>query len=130
MRLKVLLPTDVLVDEEVHKVSAEARDGSFTLLPRHIDYVTVLVPGLFSYSREDDSQVYLAMAEGVLVKRADRVFVSTRNAIRGEDLDTLWQTVRQEFEELDDREREARSVIAALESTLVRELAALRTQQP
>ncbi len=49
MRLKVLLPTEVLVDEEVVKVTAEAENGSFCLLPRHIDFVAALVPSLLSF---------------------------------------------------------------------------------
>jgi F-type H+-transporting ATPase subunit epsilon len=37
MRLKVLLPTMVLVDEAVSKVVAEAENGAFCLLPKHVD---------------------------------------------------------------------------------------------
>ena len=36
MRLKVMLPTERLVDEEVTKVIAEGSDGSFCLLPKHL----------------------------------------------------------------------------------------------
>ena len=53
MNLKVLLPTRVLIEEEVAKVTAEAENGSFTLLPRHIDFVTFLPPGLLSYVDEE-----------------------------------------------------------------------------
>ncbi|NMC75543.1 MAG: F0F1 ATP synthase subunit epsilon, partial [Geobacteraceae bacterium] len=45
MKLTVLLPTGVLVDQEVTKVTAEAENGSFCLLPRHIDFLAALVPG-------------------------------------------------------------------------------------
>jgi len=45
MQLKVLLPTQVLVDEPVSKVVAEGEDGSFCLLPRHVDFTSALVPG-------------------------------------------------------------------------------------
>ena len=41
MRLKVLLPTPVLEDEEVAKVVAGAENGSFCLLPRHVDFAAV-----------------------------------------------------------------------------------------
>ena len=49
MKLKVLLPTEVLVDEEVQKIGAEAEDGELTLLPRHIDLTTTLAPGVLSF---------------------------------------------------------------------------------
>jgi F-type H+-transporting ATPase subunit epsilon len=50
MRLRVLLPTDVLVDREAAKVIAEAANGSFCLLPRHVDFVAALVPGILRYT--------------------------------------------------------------------------------
>ena len=46
MRLKVLLPAKVAVDEEVTKVTAEAANGSFSLLPRHVDFIAALVPAI------------------------------------------------------------------------------------
>jgi F-type H+-transporting ATPase subunit beta len=46
MKLMVLLPGEVFMEEEVEKVIAEARNGSFCLLPRHVDFVAALVPGL------------------------------------------------------------------------------------
>ena len=49
MKLMVLLPTEVLIDEEARKITAEAQNGSFCLLPRHIDFVTALVPGILSF---------------------------------------------------------------------------------
>ena len=131
MALKVLLPTSVFIDQPARKVTAEAEDGAFTLLPRHIDFVTILVPGIFSFVPADaDEPVYLAMADGVLVKRGFDVMVSARNAIRGDDLATLWQTVHEEFYKLDERERQARSIIAALEISLARQIAALGSSEP
>lgn len=130
IQLEVLLPTEVLIEQAVKQVSAEAHHGAFTLLPRHIDCAVLVVPGLFSFVTENDEQVYLAMAEGVLVKRGFDVRVSTRNAVRGEDIDTLWETVREEFRQLDDRERRARSVIASLESALARQIQGLGGEEP
>ena len=44
MQLKVLLPSRILVDEAVTKVTAEGEDGCFCLLPRHVDFTTALAP--------------------------------------------------------------------------------------
>ena len=46
MRLRVVLPERLLLDEETTKIVAEARNGSFGLLPRHVDFVAGLVPGI------------------------------------------------------------------------------------
>lgn len=120
MRLRLLLPTMVLVDEQVQKVSAEAGEGSFTLLPRHIDFVTALVPGLLSFVTEAGEEEFLAVDEGILVKCRDEVLVSTLNAVRGPDLGKLKQTIAEEFRRLDERERLTRAALARLETHFIR----------
>ncbi len=120
MNLRLLLPTDILVDETVKKISAEANNGAFTILPRHIDFATVLIPGIFSYVDEQGKEVFFAMDEGVLIKRGNDVRVSVRQAMRGDNLEHLSQVLREQFEQINDRERKARRVLADLESTLVR----------
>lgn len=120
MNLKVLLPTEVLVDQEVAKVTAEAENGSFCLLPRHIDFVAALPPGLLAYETQEGQEVFLAVDQGVLVKAGPRVLVSLRNAVIGEDLGELRRMVVERFRTLDDRERSTRTVLAKLEGSFVR----------
>ena len=120
MRLRILLPTQILVDKEVAKVTAEAENGSFCLLPRHIDFVAALVPGILCFESSGGKEEFLAVDEGILVKCGQEVFVSTRNAVQGSQLGTLRRTVEEQFEVLDDRERVARSALAKLEADLVR----------
>lgn len=120
MRLKVLLPTEILIDEAAKKIVAEAENGSFCLLPRHIDFVAALVPGLLSFVSSEDQEKFLAVDEGILVKCGPQVTVSTRNAVVGADLGTLRQTVEQQFQVLDERERMARSAVVKLEADFVR----------
>ena len=120
MRLKVLLPTEVLLEGEVNKVVAEAQNGTFCLLPAHIDFVTALVPGLLSFEDPQGREVFLAVDEGVLVKKGQDVTVSTRNAVRGPDLGRLRETVEEQFKVLDDREKTARSAMAKIEAGFVR----------
>ena len=120
MKLKVLVPSEVLIDQEVTKVIAEAENGSFCLLPRHIDFVAALVPGLLSFESGEGREEFLALDEGILIKCGPEVLVSTRNAVRGPDLGKLKQTVEEEFRVLDDREKMARSAVAKLEANFVR----------
>ena len=120
MRLKVLLPSRVLVDEQVSKVVAEAGNGFFALLPRHVDFLAALVPGLFSFVTEEGREEFLAVDEGILVKVGQEVLVSTRNATRGPDLGTLRQTVEEQYLRQDERERQTRTALAKLEADLVR----------
>jgi F-type H+-transporting ATPase subunit epsilon len=120
MKLKVLLPTEILVDQEVTKVIAEAENGSFCLLPRHIDFVAALPPGILIFESAEGHEEFIAVDEGTLIKVGREVLVSTRNAVRSSELGTLKQIVEQEFRVLDDREKMARSASAKLEADLVR----------
>jgi F-type H+-transporting ATPase subunit epsilon len=120
IRLKVLLPTEVLVDEEVSKVVAEAYDGSFCLLPRHVDFLAALVPGIFSFSTPGGREEFLAVDEGILVKCGREVLVSTKNAVRGPNLGMLEKTIEKTFRAIDDREETAQMAFAKLEASFVR----------
>lgn len=126
MNLCVLTPTEVLLDREVGQVTAEAENGSFSLLPRHIDFVAALVPGLLSFREVDGRALrHVAVDEGILVKCGDDVLVSVRRAVVGTDLESLERTVADEFRQLDEHERGARSALARLEAGAIRRFAQL-----
>ena len=120
MNLKVLLPTEVLIDEPAIKIIAEAENGSFCLLPQHTDFVAALPPGILTFITDKNVEQFVGVAEGVLVKFGMDVRVSTLNAVRGESLGTLKQTITERFLVLDDRERVARSAIAKIEADFFR----------
>jgi F-type H+-transporting ATPase subunit epsilon len=120
MNLKVLLPAEVLVQEDVAKVTAEAHNGSFCLLPKHVDFVAALVPGILSFETAGGREAFVAVDEGILVKCGEEVMVSTRNAMRGPDLGQLRRTVEERFKVLDDREKTARSAMVKIEAGFVR----------
>jgi len=120
MNLKVLLPTKVLLDETVTKVIAEAQNGYFCLLPRHIDFTTALMPGILSYQTEKGEEIFLAVDEGILVKFGQEILVSTRNATQSPDLDQLKRIVEKEFKTLDEHEKVARSAVAKIEANFIR----------
>ena len=126
MHLEILLPTRILVDTDVIKVIAEAENGSFCLLPHHIDFVAALVPGLLSFTLSDGQEEFTALAEGVLVKRGNEVLISTINGVHGADLGQLNRVVREEYVKLDERDRRARSALARMEADFVRRFMELR----
>jgi F-type H+-transporting ATPase subunit epsilon len=122
MKLKVWLPTEVLLDEAVSKIKAEAEDGWFGLLPKHVDFVTALVPGVLTFEPCGKPEEYLAIDHGILVKCGAEVSVSTRNAVRGTNLAQLKKDVERQFRERAEREKAARALEAKLEADLVRGL--------
>jgi F-type H+-transporting ATPase subunit epsilon len=120
MRLKVVLPTEVLLDKEVIKIIAEAENGSFCLLPRHIGFVSALVPGVMSYVSTGGKEEFIAVDKGILVKCGPEVVVSTGNAFASADLGMLKKTIEMKFSILDEHQRKVQSAVAKLEANLVR----------
>jgi F-type H+-transporting ATPase subunit epsilon len=121
MRLKVILPMRIFLDQEVTKVIAESTNGSFCLLPKHIDFVAALVPGIISFESEKEEE-YLAVDQGILVKCASEVRVSTRRAVRSRDLGELKSIVKQEFRTLDEKEKKTRTILAKLEADFAKNI--------
>jgi len=124
MNFKVLLPFRIFAEKTgVTRIVAETREGSFGILPRRLDCVAALAPGILIYEKEIEGEVYLAVDEGVLIKTGLDVLVSVRNAIAGTDLAKLRDSVEREFLNLDEREQSVRSALAKMESGFIRRLA-------
>ena len=124
MTLKVLLPFQVFAEKTgVTRIVAETHEGSFGILPRRLDSVAALAPGILIYENEIEGEVYLAVDEGMLIKTGLDVLVSVRNAIAGTDLGKLRDSVEREFLNLDEREQSVRSALAKMESGFIRRLA-------
>lgn len=127
MNLRVLLPFEIFVEKhDVSRIVAETPDGAFGLLPRRLDCVAVLVPGILTYESDSEGEVFLAVDEGTLVKTGPDVLVSVRRALVRADLEQLRQAVEQEFRSLSEQEQNVRSIMAKLESSFLRRFGALR----
>jgi F-type H+-transporting ATPase subunit epsilon len=127
MNLKILLPFQVFADKgNVKRIVAETHDGSFGILPQRLDCTAALCPGILMYESESDGEVVLAIDEGILVKTGKDVLISVRNAIGGANLGQLHEAVNREFMNIDEREKNVRSVMAKLEIGFIRRLEEIR----
>lgn len=119
IELKIYLPTGIFIEEKVVKVKGESPAGGFCLLPRHIDYVTALVAGIFSYTDLDRREFFLALDNGILVKKGQEVMIAARRAVGGE-LGRLNQEVEKMLETRNEREKLNKSAVAKLEAGFLR----------
>jgi F-type H+-transporting ATPase subunit epsilon len=118
MDLKIQLPSNIFaIIKNVENIVAETTEGSFGFLPQRLDCVAVLVPGIFMY--KTDTEHYIAVDEGLLVKAGQLVLVSVRNAVGGVELGKLADTVKNKFKNEDDKEEQFRHMVSKLESGLL-----------
>lgn len=120
MRLKILLPAYVFLEQETQKIVAEGRNGYFCLLPRHVDFVSALTPSILMLVNEAGMKEYIAVSEGILLKIGSQVFISVHDAVKGENLNTLKQTVAENFVRLTEREETSRNALGKLEADTIR----------
>ncbi len=126
MHLTVMTPVETVLDAQAAKILAEAVNGAFCLLPGHVDLVTILTKGIFSYVDASETEHFLAVDAGVLVKQGGRVFVSCRHAVKGAALGELRATVEERFKHLSTQEEKAKRAMNKIEAGVVRRFLDMR----
>lgn len=119
MRIKLILPYKTILDKKVEKITAPGSNGDFQILPKHIDGTWSLKPGILTLT-DHDTDFYYAINQGLVVKQGSIVYISIFQAIAGESLEELSQTVAESLQILDERERKAREVLIKLETDTIK----------
>lgn len=123
MNLKILLPFRIFSEtKNVTRIVIETSEGSYGFLPQRLDCVAALVPGILTYETENGGIHYLAIDEGVLIKAGMEVMASVRNAFDGKDLGKLHELIEKQFMNLDEKEKNVRSVMTKMESGFIQRL--------
>ena len=126
MKLNVLTPKDSFFEQDVLKIIAEGEKGYFCLLPNHVDYISTLKPGILSFEVVENKPIFMAVDEGVLVKKGEDVTLSVRNAFKGTILTGLKKFVEDEYENLDKEEKRSREILAKLEGDITKLIKEMR----
>jgi len=122
MNLEIVLPDRIFAQHaDVSSISVRTSAGSLGLLPKRLDCVAALVPGILVYQWQSTTS-YVAVDQGVLVKRGPEVLISVRRAITGRNLSDLQEMVQRSFLQIDAGERDLRDAVAKMEAALVGEL--------
>jgi F-type H+-transporting ATPase subunit epsilon len=124
MRLRITTPLSVAVDEDgILALRAEDATGSFGILPRHADFLTSLAISIVSWQSENETQHYCAVRGGVLSIDAGRdIAIATREAVAGDDLATLDQTILGRFRADIETERTERVESTRLQLNAIRQI--------
>ena len=91
LTLTIATPSARIIDRsEVQALRAEDGSGSFGILPRHADLLTVLVPSVLRWRLPSGDMRYCAVDSGVLTVRGGfEVAVACRQALPGDDIEAL-----------------------------------------
>lgn len=119
MKLKIGTPYFSMNYENVSKVKAEGMEGNFTILPKHMDYVSVLIPCIVKFEINGE-ELSVAVDEGLLIKRGDEVKIAVREMIEPKADETMKSAIHRYYDELEENERKGREIMAKLEGEIIR----------
>jgi F-type H+-transporting ATPase subunit epsilon len=99
MRLRIVTPLSVVIDEDgVLALRADDATGSFGIMPRHADFLTSLAICVVSWESSNGMRHYCAVRRGALsVNGGHDIAIATREAVPGDNLVTLDETVLARF---------------------------------
>ncbi len=129
MILKVYSPIGIVMEKEIQKIDFEALNGYYTLLPKHVDFVTAMPPNIVKYQTTDNALHYMACNHGILVKQGDIVSMSVQKAILNDNLKTLTEAIQTEFKQDEEERKEVNTAMARLEAGLTRGIMQLNGQE-
>jgi F-type H+-transporting ATPase subunit epsilon len=99
MRLRIVTPLAVVIHaEDVLSLRAEDATGSFGILPGHTDFLTGLAISVVIWEGDNKIRHFCAVRRGVLsVVGGQDIAIATREAVPGDDLANLSETVLARF---------------------------------
>jgi len=124
MRLRIVTPLAMVIDANgVQALRAEDASGSFGVLPRFADFLTSLTISVVSWRGGDGASHYCAVRRGLLsVTGGHEIAIATREAVAGDDLATLDQTVLARFRDDVEAERAERVGDIRLQLDAIRQI--------
>jgi alternate F1F0 ATPase F1 subunit epsilon len=114
------MPPEVSGNMRLKAVSFEALDGYRTLLPKHVDFVSILAAGIICYETEGGAMKYAACHQGVVVKKGKDVNISAQGIVKADTLEELRQMIELDFKQNEEHRKELNTAMARLEIGLVR----------
>jgi F-type H+-transporting ATPase subunit epsilon len=86
IRLRVVTPSRLLLDEEVDEVTAPGAFGEFGVLPDHIAFLSLLVAGEMSY-KQGSARSYFAVSGGYAEVLDNTMTVLANSAEYADEID-------------------------------------------
>lgn len=122
MRLRIVTPLSIVVDEDVDSLRAEDASGTFGILAGHAPFLTALAISIVSW-RTAQVERFCAVRGGVLsVTAGNTVAIATREAVAGDSLVTLDVEVLAQFQSDADDERTENAASVRLQLDAIRRM--------
>jgi F-type H+-transporting ATPase subunit epsilon len=120
MRLRIVTPLSILLDQDIDSLRAEDASGSFGILSHHAPFLTALSISILSW-RQGLTEGFCALRGGVMVV-GKTTQIATPEAVLGDDLATLDTQVLTRFRTEAEAERVEHVEALRLQMTAIRQM--------
>jgi F-type H+-transporting ATPase subunit epsilon len=87
LKLEIVTPEKVVVDEDVQSVMAPGAEGGFGVLPGHTTFLSTLKSGSIQYTDENGDERHLFVSDGFAEVLPDKMTVMVESSERRRDID-------------------------------------------
>ena len=124
MKLRITTPGAIVVDEDdIASLRAEDETGSFGVLERHADFLTVLTLSVVSWRRGDGEEGFCAVRGGILtVRNGSDIEIATREAVVSNDLDQMEHVVVSGFQKARESAQAEHAAAAQMEMRAIQRI--------
>ena len=122
MRLRIVTPLSVVVDDDIDSLRAEDASGGFGILPGHAPFLTALAISIVSWRKAEVERFCAVRGGAMTVSDGAMIAIATREAVAGDDLATLDAQVLARFQSDAEEERVAHVDSVSLQLNAIRRM--------
>ncbi len=99
----IVTPSDIKKVDNVSLFRGEDRSGSFGILPRHIEFLTILEPSI-AIALVDGTEEYFAFNGGILSFKKETLTITTKEFVQSSRIGDLRGIIERFYKEQQEKE--------------------------
>ena len=128
LNLQIVTPEGIVYSDDVEMVGLRSVEGLIGILPNHIRLMTQMMPGEMML-RKNGQMKFLAVGEGLVEVKPDRVAILTDMAVAADTIDEAKAEEARRQAEARLHEKISAEELASLNAAIARSLAQLRVKR-
>ncbi len=118
---RIITPKAIKSVENISFFRAEDKSGSFGILPRHIEFLTILEPAI-AIAVIEDKECYYAFNSGVLSFRNNALTITAKEFVQSDKISELLVMIKSSFKEQEEKERLFSDNIENLQNAFIKKM--------
>ncbi|MDR1494762.1 MAG: hypothetical protein LBI29_01855 [Rickettsiales bacterium] len=83
LNLRIYTPQKLFLEETIIKIKVSEKGCNYTILPRHIDYLSSFSRSTISFRKLSGEEIFVWLNQGILVKCGREIQISVFSAVNG-----------------------------------------------